>query len=233
MKIRLANVIQGTFLASTLFLTACSQLNSGAEVSSAKVASKVADNELARSLSQLEQQASQSPSFEYQYNTEKYVTYLDNQPVLINAYNGKEETKLFYRNGKLFAVQDVTGLYEFNSTGQLIRAVDLKGNLVDLTTLDEKAQSLQSYANNLSKRFAYNKADRNIARVAKEQRLNYLCIDKIKQVAQTNRVFRSSDNKAKSADRLLAELRLNGNQYYTMDCQLSQDRVAKLSLISR
>ncbi|MDG6896301.1 hypothetical protein [Volucribacter amazonae] len=233
MKASLVKIMQGSLVASTLLLTACSQLNGGAEVSSAKVASKVADNEFARSLSQLEQQASQANQFEYQYNSEKYRTYLDNQPILINAHNGKEETKLFYRNGKLFAVQDATGLYEFNSTGQLVRAVDLKGNLVDLTTLDDKAQSLQRYADNLAKRFSYNKADRNIARVAKDQRLNYLCIDKIKQVAQTNRVFRSSANQAKSADRLLAELRLNGNQYYTMDCQLSQDRVVKLSLISK
>ena len=52
-------------------------------------------------------------------------------------------------------------------------------------------------------------------------------------MAQTKRVFRSSANAANSDSRLTADVRLNGNQYYKMDCQLAGERVAKLSLIKK
>lgn len=223
--------VQTCFLASTLFLSACSSITAPLTATEEQA---VANTEFAQTLSQLEQQAMQANQFEYRYNAEKYVTYLHNQPLLINFYKGEEQTKVFYHNGKLFALQDQTGSYEFNPQGQLIRAIDVKGNLVDVGGLSDKEKSALDYANQLSKRFSLNRADKNVGRVTgAEAKLNYLCIDKIKQAAQTNRVFRSSANRAKTADRLSADLRLNGNQYYHMDCQLAGDRVVKLSLTKK
>ena len=66
-----------------------------------------------------------------------------------------------------------------------------------------------------------------------DAKLNYLCITKIQQVAQTKRVFRSSGNAANSNSRLTADVRLNDNQFYKIDCQLAGERVAKLSLIKK
>lgn len=223
--------LQTSFLASALFLTACSSVNIPSVAQEQKTA---ASSEFVQTLNQLEQQAMQANQFEYHYNAEKYVTYLHNQPLLINVYKGEEQTKVFYHNGKLFALQDQTGSYEFNPQGKLVRAIDVKGNLVDVSGLSDKEKSALDYANQLSKRFSLNRADKNVGRVTgAEAKLNYLCIDKIKQAAQTNRVFRSSANRAKTADRLSADLRLNGNQYYHMDCQLAGDRVVKLSLTKK
>ena len=80
-----------------------------------------------------------------------------------------------------------------------------------------------------------NSADKGAANVktGNDAKLNYLCIAKIQQVAQTSRVFRSSVNHANSDVRLTADVRLNGNQFYKMDCQLAGERVAKLSLIKK
>ena len=77
-----------------------------------------------------------------------------------------------------------------------------------------------------------NSADKNAENIktGSDAKLNYLCITKLQQVAQTQRVFRSSANMAKSDSRLIADVRLNGNQFYKMDCLLSGNRVAKLSL---
>jgi len=80
-----------------------------------------------------------------------------------------------------------------------------------------------------------NSADKGASNVktGSDAKLNYLCITKIQQVAQTKRVFRSSTNAASSDSRLTADVRLNGNQFYKMDCQLAGERVAKLSLIKK
>ena len=84
----------------------------------------------------------------------------------------------------------------------------------------------------LQKILGLNSADKNAENIktGSDAKLNYLCITKLQQVAQTQRVFRSSANMAKSDSRLIADVRLNGNQFYKMDCQLSGNRVAKLSL---
>ncbi len=66
-----------------------------------------------------------------------------------------------------------------------------------------------------------------------DAKVNYLCIAKIQQVAQTNRVFRSPENAVVTENQIKATVRLNGNQYYNMDCQLSGDKVSKLSLMKK
>ena len=104
----------------------------------------------------------------------------------------------------------------------------------DLANADAQAVKAKKNAEAWVKKLSYNSADRNIGavRTGEEAKLNYLCIAKVQQVAGTKRVLRTSGNSAGSTSRLTAKMRLNGNQFYQMDCILSGDRVAKLSLIA-
>ena len=104
----------------------------------------------------------------------------------------------------------------------------------NVANADVDALQVKRNAESWVKKLSYNSADKNIGavRTGEEAKLNYLCIAKVQQVAGTKRVLRTSGNSAGSTSRLTAKMRLNGNQFYQMDCILSGDRVAKLSLIA-
>ena len=122
----------------------------------------------------------------------------------------------FYKGGKVSVIQDNREVYHIS--GQ-----------------NDAQQALVAEAAKLQKMLGPNSADKGASnvKIGGDVKLNYLCITKIQQVAQTKRVFRSSANAANSNSRLTADVRLNGNQFYKIDCQLSGERVAKLSLIKK
>ena len=130
---------------------------------------------------------------------------------------------LFYRYGSICEPDFIEGFKEL-------------GNTVDELTYEMEDKnippSLVQEGAKLQKILGLNSADKNAENIktGSDAKLNYLCITKLQQVAQTQRVFRSSANMAKSDSRLIADVRLNGNQFYKMDCQLSGNRVVKLSL---
>ncbi len=162
------------------------------------------------------QKAETLPRFEYTHNNTHYVAYLNGQPELIKVTHDGENKLFFYKDGKVSAVQENGKVYSLNGA-------------------NESHKTLVAEGAKLYKMLGTNSADKGAANVktGNDAKLNYLCIAKIQQVAQTSRVFRSSANHANSDSRLTADVRLNGNQFYKMDCQLAGDRVAKLSLIKK
>ena len=132
---------------------------------------------------------------------------------MVHTLNNK---LFFYKGGKVSVIQDNREVYQIS--GQ-----------------NHQQEALVAEAAKLQKMLGPNSADKGASNVktGSDAKLNYLCITKIQQVAQTKRVFRSSANAANSNSRLTADVRLNGNQFYKMDCQLSGERVAKLSLIKK
>lgn len=162
------------------------------------------------------QKAETLPRFEYTHNNTHYVAYLNGQPELIKVTHDGENKLFFYKAGKVSAVQENGKVYGVNDANESHKAFIAEGT-------------------KLYKILGTNSADKGAANIktGNDAKLNYLCIAKIQQVAQTSRVFRSSANHAKSDVRLTADVRLNGNQFYKMDCQLAGERVAKLSLIKK
>ena len=132
---------------------------------------------------------------------------------MVHTLNNK---LFFYKGGKVSVIQDNREVYQIS--GQ-----------------NHQQEALVAEAAKLQKMLGLNSADKGASNVktGSDAKLNYLCITKIQQVAQTKRVFRSSANSANSDSRLTADVRLNGNQFYKMDCQLAGERVAKLSLIKK
>ena len=196
---------------SVLLLSACSSFTTDSSQSPATVAtSGNAD------IQALIKKAEALPSFEYIHNNTQYIAYLNGQPELIKVSNGADNKLFFYKGGKVSVIQDNREVYHIS--GQ-----------------NDAQQALVAEAAKLQKMLGPNSADKGAANVQTggDAKLNYLCITKIQQVAQTKRVFRSSANAANSNSRLTADVRLNGNQFYKMDCQLSGERVAKLSLIKK
>lgn len=157
-------------------------------------------------------QAENLPRFEYILLDTQYTAFLNPQPELIKVNKGSETTTFAYKNGALTLVEHQQQRY---------RAED-----------KNIPPSLVQEGVKLQKILGLNSADKNAENIktGSDAKLNYLCITKLQQVAQTQRVFRSSANMAKSDSRLIADVRLNGNQFYKMDCQLSGNCVAKLSL---
>ncbi|MBN6071037.1 hypothetical protein HYE53_08125 [Aggregatibacter actinomycetemcomitans] len=156
------------------------------------------------------------PTFEYVNNNTHYTAYLNGQPELIKVSNGSDNKLFFYKGGKVSVVQE-------------------NGKVHHIDTANQEQKALIAEAKKLHKMLGTNNADKGAANVktGNDAKLNYLCIAKIQQVAQTSRVFRSSANHANSNSRLTADVRLNGNRFYKMDCQLAGNRVAKLSLIKK
>ena len=197
--------------ASVLLLSACGSLTTDSSQSPAAVVT--AGN---TDIQALIKKAEALPSFEYIHNNTQYIAYLNGQPELIKVSNGTDNKLFFYKGGKVFVIQDDREVYQIS--GQ-----------------NHQQEALVAEAAKLQKMLGPNSADKGASNVktGSDAKLNYLCITKIQQVAQTKRVFRSSANAANSDSRLTADVRLNGNQYYKMDCQLAGERVAKLSLIKK
>ena len=220
-------------LSAILALTACSHLTNESGVSSTPAAVNTA---LTQSFAQLEQTAATQNSFKYQLNKDMYTAYSVGSGLsYVIRQDEKGTTKVFYKGGKLYGVQDSEGSsYEFDAAGKLIAALDNRGKNIALSAeaLTKKQNELTATAKKLADMLGTNAADRSVGsvRTGGDAKLNYLCIAKIQQVAATKRVFRSSANKAGSTNRLTADVRLNGNQYYNMDCQLQGERVASLTL---
>ncbi|EHK89661.1 hypothetical protein [Aggregatibacter actinomycetemcomitans] len=156
------------------------------------------------------------PTFEYVDNNTRYTAYLNGQPELIKVSNGSDNKLFFYKGGKVSVVQE-------------------NGKVRNIDAANQAQKALVAEAMKLYKMLGSNNADKGVVNVktGNDAKLNYLCIAKIQQVAQTSRVFRSSANHANSNSRLTADVRLNGNRFYKMDCRLSGNRVAKLSLIKK
>lgn len=196
---------------SVLLLSACGSLTTDSSQSPAAVVT--AGN---TDIQALIKKAEALPSFEYIHNNTQYIAYLNGQPELIKVSNGTDNKLFFYKGGKVFVIQDDREVYQIS--GQ-----------------NHQQEALVAEAAKLQKMLGPNSADKGASNVktGSDAKLNYLCITKIQQVAQTKRVFRSSANATNSDSRLTADVRLNGNQYYKMDCQLAGERVAKLSLIKK
>lgn len=196
---------------SVLLLSACGSLTTDSSQSPAAVVT--AGN---TDIQALIKKAEALPSFEYIHNNTQYIAYLNGQPELIKVSNGTDNKLFFYKGGKVFVIQDDREVYQIS--GQ-----------------NHQQEALVAEAAKLQKMLGPNSADKGASNVktGSDAKLNYLCIAKIQQVAQTKRVFRSSTNAANSDSRLTADVRLNGNQFYKMDCQLAGERVAKLSLIKK
>ncbi|MGR6981853.1 hypothetical protein ACUHGC_10875 [Testudinibacter sp. P27/CKL/0425] len=222
-------------LSTVLALTACSTLTGESTTSSTSTGAPVANTALNQSFAQLEQAAAAQNSFQYQLNSDVYKAYLSGGSVSYASKQTKDgSSKVFYKGGKLYGVQDASGSYEFDAAGKLITVLNSSGKSVELSAqeLAKKQTELSASAKKLSAMLGMNAADRGVGavRTGGDAKLNYLCIAKIQQVAGTKRVFRSSANKANSSSRLTADVRLNGNQFYNMDCQLQGERVASLTL---
>ena len=196
---------------SVLLLSACGSLTTDSSQSPAAIVT--AGN---TDIQALTKKAEALPSFEYIHNNTQYIAYLNGQPELIKVSNGTDNKLFFYKGGKVSVIQDNREVYQIS--GQ-----------------NHQQEALVAEAAKLQKMLGLNSADKGASNVktGSDAKLNYLCITKIQQVAQTKRVFRSSANSANSDSRLTADVRLNGNQFYKMDCQLAGERVAKLSLIKK
>ena len=196
---------------SVLLLSACGSLTTDSSQSPAAIVT--AGN---TDIQALIKKAEALPSFEYIHNNTQYIAYLNGQPELIKVSNGTDNKLFFYKGGKVSVIQDNREVYQIS--GQ-----------------NHQQEALVAEAAELQKMLGPNSADKGASNVktGSDAKLNYLCITKIQQVAQTKRVFRSSANAANSDSRLTADVRLNGNQFYKMDCQLAGERVAKLNLIKK
>ncbi|XWY22057.1 hypothetical protein ACNGTP_02550 [Bisgaard Taxon 45] len=219
-------------LMTAIALSACSHLPQPQSQGTA-ISAQTVTQALGVDLASLEQKAMALKSFEYSHNHDHYVAYLSSQPELIKVKKEGQWTTFFYQAGKVTFVQDKTGVYQFNQQGEVIAAIDVNGKKQLVNSAESKA--LWHKASQLQKLFGYNKADASAGRVktGSDAKVNYLCIAKIQQVAQTHRVFRSPENAVVTENQIKATVRLNGNQYYNMDCQLSGDKVSKLSLMKK
>ena len=209
-------IIKATLCSSILLLSACGSLfpsnnthKPGAVIEAGSTSAAKFD------VNAFVQKAETLLRFEYTHNNTHYVAYLNGQPELIKVTHEGENKLFFYKAGKVSAVQENGKVYSVNA--------------------NESHKAFVAEGAKLYKMLGTNSADKGASNIktGNDAKLNYLCIAKIQQVAQTSRVFRSSANHANSDSRLTADVRLNGNQFYKMDCQLAGDRVAKLSLIKK
>lgn len=219
-------------ISSVLALSACSNLSDMASSTGTVSTSPAVTKALGIDLVSLEQQATGLKTFEYTYNQNNYVTYLSAQPELIKVQDAEGLSKFFYKSGKLLAVQDKSGVYQFGANSEVL-SFNAQGKAQDVST--EKKSALSAKGAKLYKMMSYNRADGSAVnmKTGEQAKVNYLCIAKIQQVAGTQRVFRSPENAVVTASHIDATVRLNGNQYYKMNCQISANKVAKLTLMKK
>ena len=206
-------IIRVVLCSSILLLSACGSLS---EINTAGTGSVAEMMQANADVKALLQKAETLPTFEYVDNNTQYTAYLNGQPELIKVSNGSDNKLFFYKGGKVSVAQE-------------------NGKVRNIDAANRAQKALVAEAMKLYKMLGSNNADKGVVNVktGNDAKLNYLCIAKIQQVAQTSRVFRSSANHANSNSRLAADVRLNGNRFYKMDCRLSGNRVAKLSLIKK
>lgn len=210
-------IIKATLCSSILLLSACGSLFPSSNSHKPGAVIEAGSTSAAKfDVNAFVQKAEALPRFEYMHNNTQYVAYLNGQPELIKVTHDGENKLFFYKAGKVSAVQENGKVYGVNDANESHKAFVAEGA-------------------KLYKMLGTNSADKGAVNIktGNDAKLNYLCIAKIQQVAQTSRVFRSSANHANSDSRLTADVRLNGNQFYKMDCQLAGERVAKLSLIKK
>lgn len=202
-----------------LLLSACSQLSFPGAPSEAKSVSDAQTKENAQ-LTALRESALKLPMFTYETGKQSATAYFNQQQIVFIEIKDQQQKieHIYLKNGRVATVVNNKHIYDFS-----------KGKLNNEELAVEKA------AEKWVQKLSYNSADRNISavRTGDEAKLNYLCIAKVQQVAGTKKVLRTSANSAQSTSRLTASMRLNGNQFYQMDCVLAGDRVEKLSLIAK
>ena len=201
-------IIKATLCSSILLLSACGSLFPSSNTHKPGAVIEAGSTSTAKfDVNAFVQKAETLPRFEYTHNNTHYVAYLNGQPELIKVTHEGEKVSAVQENGKVYSVNDA----------------------------NESHKAFVAEGAKLYKMLGTNSADKGASNIktGNDAKLNYLCIAKIQQVAQTSRVFRSSANHANSDSRLTADVRLNGNHFYKMDCQLAGDRVAKLSLIKK
>ncbi|WP_235972296.1 hypothetical protein [Spirabiliibacterium falconis] len=221
-------------LSSALALGACSTISDVTGVNLPGTESAAMESQVGAQLMQMEQELSKQPQFMYQLNQDTYRAYTNAGKVaFVEAKVKGDVTKAYYKNGKLFAAVEKGQVLSFDEQGKLVQVVNSNGKVAKLAedTAAKQTHAWNAKAKKWATMFGLTAAERNPSRVrtGADAKLNYLCIAKLQQVAGTKRVFRSSANRGNST-RLSADMRLNGNQYYVMDCQLQGDRVASLSL---
>ncbi|HDR1021631.1 TPA: hypothetical protein QB352_000874 [Pasteurella multocida] len=219
-------------ISSVLALSACGTLSDMTASTGPVSTSPAVSKALGIDLAGLEKQAMGLKTFEYTHNQSNYVTYLSAQPELIKVQDAEGSSKFFYKAGKLLAVQDKSGVYQFGANSEVL-SVNAQGKAQEVGA--EKKSALSAKGAKLYKMMSYNRADGSAAnmKTGEQAKVNYLCIAKIQQVAGTQRVFRSPENAVVTASHIDATVRLNGNQYYKMNCQISANKVAKLSLMKK
>ncbi|MBE2898652.1 hypothetical protein KRX11_01510 [Pasteurellaceae bacterium TAE3-ERU1] len=222
-------------LSSALALGACSTISdvTGVKLPGAGETAAM-ESQLGSQLTQMEQSLAQQPQFAYQLNQDTYRAYTSAGKVaFVEAKVKGDVSKAYYKDGKLFAAVEKGEIYSFDAQGKLVEVVNSNGKVEKIADADaaKHAATWHAKAKKWQNMFGLTAAERNPSRVrtGADAKLNYLCIAKLQQVAGTKRVFRSSANRGNST-RLSADMRLNGNQYYVMDCQLQGDRVSSLSL---
>lgn len=172
--------------------------------------------------------------FYYQLNSNDYRLYWkNNQVYYIRVNDSTQEKEFFYKSGSLSTVRVNDELYLFDNN-RLSEVINQKGDVLTYSVADkaQKQEQLLNDSTRLTKMLGRTAADKNLSlvRTGNDAKLNYLCIAKLKQVANTNRVFRSSANRANNSQQLLADVRLRGNEFYVMNCKLNNNSVVLLTL---
>lgn len=177
-------------------------------------------------LTQIEQTSRELQPFILNYQGHHYFSYLDQTaPILIIDQKNNDQNKIYLQNGKVIAVLYQQEWFFFNRLNAM-NSPQSNPSFV---------KKVKRYADRLTARLGYNRADKEIDQIntGDNAKLNYLCISKLQQVTATKRVFRSSKNFAHSNDQLTAEVRLNGKDFYAMDCLVHNDRITLLSLLKK
>lgn len=227
--------IKLTFLTSTLLLAGCSSMNTGMDNSVIK--NSFQDSPLAQTINAIASSAVTQPVFNYRLNDTAYSAYqVAGQPTFVEKNENGNTEKFYYQNGALIASQDANGIYEF-AKGQLSQAYSVAGQELDAKAPELQAQATSLYAQSKKayKILSQNSAEKNAedVRTGDDAKLNYLCISKVQQVAGTRRVFRNSANTSKVKTQLISSVRLNGKNFYNMNCQIEDNRVSSLTLSAK
>ncbi len=109
---------------TAIALSACSHLPQTTSQGATVVSAQTVTQALGVDLASLEQKATALKPFEYIHNQDHYIAYLSTQPELIKVQKNGQLAKFFYQAGKVSFVQDKTGVYQFNQSGDVIAAID-------------------------------------------------------------------------------------------------------------
>ncbi|QDJ12686.1 hypothetical protein CEP45_01995 [Mergibacter septicus] len=211
-------IVKLSSLLITLALTGCTIPTTTSPEPTKTVKAEINTTQQDQAILEIEKTAQELQPFIFNYQGHQYVSYLDDEgPILILDQDTKQKNKIYLQAGKVIAVEYDQQWYLFNQPSQ---------------PPIKNSTKVKTYAQKLASRFNYNQADKEIDQIdtGEDAKLNYLCISKLQQVTKTKRVFRYTKNFAESNDRLTANIRLNGKDFYAMDCLIKHNRVTLLSL---